>query len=346
MQRRSWKTNGRMRTVVLLIGLLAILTPVTRRDQRFNADAQVTPRPGPRADHSLVYDEARRRVILLGGHRSRVPALEEAWSWDGQRWELLTASGPRARRLSATAYDANRQRIVLHGGAKLEVFESLGDTWEWTANGWVQLTEDGAAARDHHALAFDANRNQLLLFGGRSRASNWPRDTLRWDGSAWARASSEGPVGRAKTSMVYDTKRQRVMMFGGRGGPPDEKEPRRMLGDTWTWEGVNWQEHTVAGPPPRYAHAMAFDSRAGVAVLFGGEAANVRFEDLWQWDGERWSEIKMSGDRPGPRHSFAMAYDSARARVVLYGGMDSAKNTALDDTWEWDGQRWIEIKQR
>lgn len=42
----------------------------------------------------------------------------------------------------------------------------------------------------------------------------------------------------------------------------------------------------------------------------------------------------MSGDTPGPRYSTAMAYDTARRRVVLYGGLDSVKKTALDDTWE------------
>jgi hypothetical protein len=339
--------NRHMRIAVLLIGLLGILTPVTRRDQRFNADAQVAPRPGPRADHSLVYDEARRRVILLGGYRaSPAPALEEAWSWDGQRWELINTGGPRARRLSAAAYDPNRKRLILHGGAKVEVFESLSDTWEWTANGWEQVANDSAVARDHHAIAFDASRNQVLLFGGTSRESYWSWDTWRWDGSAWARVSSDGPMGRAKTSLVYDSKRQRVVMFGGFGGPPDPKEPRRNLGDTWTWEGQNWREHTVPGPPRRYAHTMAFDSRAGVTVLYGGEDAKVRYEDMWQWDGERWSEIRISGAKPGPRYSAAMAYDSARGRVVLYGGFDTVLKKALDDLWEWDGQRWVEVKQR
>jgi hypothetical protein len=58
------------------------------------------------------------------------------------------------------------------------------------------------------------------------------------------------------------------------------------------------------------------------------------------------SEITITGDQPGPRYAPAIAYDSARARVVLYGGIDSAMKTALDDTWEWDGQRWVEVKQR
>ena len=34
-----------------------------------------------------------------------------------------------------------------------------------------------------------------------------------------------------------------------------------------------------------------------------------------------------------------MAYDAARARVVLFGGVDPA-GTALADTWEWDGSDW------
>jgi hypothetical protein len=332
--------------VFFLAGLVAIagnVTPVAR----LGANVQGASRPGPRVDHVLVYDEARERVILLGGYRSaNPPSLEEAWSWDGKRWELLNSGGPRARRISATAYDTRRQRIILHGGAKVDVFESLGDTWEWSVDGWRQLADDDAAvARDHHAIAFDANRNQVLLFGGRSRVTNWPRDTWRWDGAAWARVSSDGPVGRARTALVYDSKRQRVVMFGGFGGPPDEKEPRRHFDDTWTWEGLNWRQHAVAGPPRRYAHAMAFDSRAGVTVLYGGEAGKQPFGDMWQWDGERWSEIKMSGDTPGPRYAAAMAYDSARSRLVLYGGIDRRTERALDDTWEWDGERWREIKQ-
>src|SRR6185503_7686360 len=43
---------------------------------------------------------------------------------------------------------------------------------------------------------------------------------------------------------------------------------------------------------------------------------------------------------PGRRNQHALAYDSARHRVVLFGGTDS-KSRALNDTWEWDGTRWI-----
>jgi hypothetical protein len=34
-----------------------------------------------------------------------------------------------------------------------------------------------------------------------------------------------------------------------------------------------------------------------------------------------------------------MSYDPARQRIVLYGGFASDSRD-LDDTWEWDGNRW------
>ena len=45
-----------------------------------------------------------------------------------------------------------------------------------------------------------------------------------------------------------------------------------------------------------------------------------------------------------------MAYDSLRGRVVLFGGnrvlfgRSPEENEYLDDTWEWDGRRWMQIK--
>src|ERR1043165_3976183 len=40
---------------------------------------------------------------------------------------------------------------------------------------------------------------------------------------------------------------------------------------------------------------------------------------------------------PDPRYAATIAYDSARARVVLFGGSGAAN---LGDTWEWDGAAW------
>ena len=40
---------------------------------------------------------------------------------------------------------------------------------------------------------------------------------------------------------------------------------------------------------------------------------------------------------PPARDAHAMAYDSARGRVVMFGGYDGG---VFGDTWEWDGNNW------
>lgn len=57
----------------------------------------------------------------------------------------------------------------------------------------------------------------------------------------------------------------------------------------------------------------------------------------------RWKDRMTS---PSGRRDSAMAFDSARARVVLFGGDDASVGvtTIVNDTWEWDGESWTEVQ--
>jgi hypothetical protein len=88
-----------------------------------------------------------------------------------------------------------------------------------------------------------------------------------------------------------------------------------MFGDTWVWNGAGWRELKGQSPPARYAHAMAFDSRRGIVVMYGGatmtaDRQTAHLEDMWQWDGGRWTEIKLTGKTPGNGTRRRMAYDA------------------------------------
>lgn len=50
-----------------------------------------------------------------------------------------------------------------------------------------------------------------------------------------------------------------------------------------------------------------------------------------------WQEMEKG---PSGRSNHAVAYDSARKRLVLFGGYGGG---FLDDTWEWDGVRWMRM---
>jgi N-acetylneuraminic acid mutarotase len=93
---------------------------------------------------------------------------------------------------------------------------------------------------------------------------------------------------------------------------------------------ASWVNRT---PPfaARESHAMAYDSARGKVVIFGGVGTTTFFGDLgdtWEWDGASasWTQ-RFPPVSPAPGWPYAMAYDSAREKMVLFGG----------DTWEWDG---------
>ena len=52
-----------------------------------------------------------------------------------------------------------------------------------------------------------------------------------------------------------------------------------------------------------------------------------------------WKIVDIIG--PGQRLGHSMAYDSARGRVVLFGG--TGPNGLMADTWEWDGSSWNQM---
>ncbi|MCG3125618.1 MAG: hypothetical protein CHACPFDD_00443 [Phycisphaerae bacterium] len=101
-----------------------------------------------------------------------------------------------------------------------------------------------------------------------------------------------------------------------------------------------WTRRQVLGPSARAGHAMAFDIRRGVTVLFGGSDVGLSGE-TWEWDGSAWTLRATSGPTPRTRH--AMAYDARRGVTVLFGGNDGS---VVGDTWEWDGTAWLQKPTR
>ena len=299
--------------------------------------------PAPRTEHALgAYDAGLRRVVLIGSERPPLAdERDQVWTWTGTRWEASNSGGPLARTNGAAAYLAGRGKILVAGGSRRPApdsrFEVSGDSWEGDRRGWSRIAD--MPARDHHALAANG-RGGVLLFGG-IRPGPWPSDTWELQDDAWRQVASDGPGARARTAMVFDSKRKQIVLFGGVSAPSPPNQQQTFMNDTWIWDRSKWHQAAIDGPRGRYAHAMVFDERAGVVLLYGGAAAhkNAPLSDMWQWDGERWTEIPLRGSTPGDRYQPVMVYDQARDRTVLFGGSANPS-----DTWEWDGSSWRAVK--
>lgn len=295
--------------------------------------------PGPRAHHALVYDEAGRRVLLTAGSTpvnggQSFVMYNDLWAFDGTGWNLLAESGERVSGVRL-APDTARGRILSFGGyngRSMGQLRALKGT-EWQVLG--TLTELPVA---EPGFAFDERRGRFVAFGGSSGPGQASGDTWEYDGTAWQRGPT-GPAPRHSAAMAYDEKRGRIVLFGGAGAGPRGQAPPQ-LSDTWEYDGSAWIERTEPGPPARIAPGMAYDSRRGHMILFGGIGASGFLGDTWSWDGSRWSKLAETG--PEPRTMGFLAYDKARDRVVLFGGRKGWPDD-LADTWEWDGSSWRRI---
>jgi galactose oxidase-like protein len=103
----------------------------------------------------------------------------------------------------------------------------------------------------------------------------------------------------------------------------------------------------AATPAGRYETRMVWDSAIHRAVLFGGLSAidagtKLQYDlaDTWEWTGNRWLQV-FPAHTPPARAGESMVFDSARNRVVIFGGRQGKLN--LNDTWSFDGNDWTPI---
>jgi hypothetical protein len=210
---------------------------------------------------------------------------------------------------------------------------------------WTDRTTTPApSGRTRPAMAYDAGRGVTVLFGGFNNGGGINpvayNDTWEWNGTAWQQiTTATSPPVLSAAAMTYDPLRGTVVLFGG-----EDAAGYPVANTTWTYDGVTWTAHNVAGPTARSFTAMAWDGADGVAVLFGGDTgttASVLMNDVWTWNGTAWLQRSLTGTPPTIRQGMSWIYDGHHQELVLFGGTSTAPTyTGLGDTWVTDLVAW------
>jgi hypothetical protein len=294
--------------------------------------------PPGRFRHGMAYDFARQRVVMFGGLAGFNPNLRDTWEYDGADWALRTPTQmPTPQWDTALAYDLVRQQTVLFGNGNLPGGAHLADTWTWDGADW---TDHGKpASRQLAAFADDTLRGRTVMHGGNN--SVVLRDTWEHDGTRWHRIATATSPALAGHALAFDPQRGRTVLFGG--------GVLFVTSDmTWEWDGANWiQRSPATSPPARMNHAMATDLARRRIVLFGGQTGVTttltNLNDTWEYDGTTWQQVTPVSLSPVPRMGTAMVFESARSRILLFGGTNNASTAGFSDTWVYDGTAWVQL---
>jgi hypothetical protein len=182
------------------------------------------------------------------------------------------------------------------------------------------------------SAVYDPAGARVLMYGGLGIGAG----TWAYDGVAWSTLATIGSPGqRGGFQMAYDSIHHRVLLFGG------VKADGTDLNDLWSFDGIQWTNITPASSPsPRHSFGLAFDTAHGLLVLFGGTHLGRYLADTWVYDGTDWRFVPVASG-PSARDRFQMAYDEAHGVTVLNGGVGTTPNSPYNDTWQFDGTRWV-----
>lgn len=257
-----------------------------------------------------------------------------------QAQPAATSASPPRRAHHALVYDASVGRVLLTGGSSPRADGSccdmFNDTWSFDGRRWSPL---GASAigMSGMRLYLDA-AGTVRSFGGFDGQAIAAFRALR--DTAWVAEPVPPALAVTEPGVAFDGRRQRLVVHGG------STAVGATLMEHWEFDGRVWSRRDIALPSARQAHAMTFDARRGVVVLFGGAVPAPRGQrpsslgDLWEFDGTSWRDVRTTGG-PSPRHSSGVAWDARRGRTIVFGGV--GPDGLLGDTWGWDGAKWTRL---
>ncbi len=111
----------------------------------------------------------------------------------------------------------------------------------------------------------------------------------------------------------------------------------------WQRIGMAWSVLPTTGGPARcWGAALVHDEVRNELVVFGGfnGITGLPRNETWTFDGVAWTQ-RTPTTSPSARYAASLACDTARQRVVLFGGTDGPGSPT--DTWEWNGSNWTQV---
>jgi N-acetylneuraminic acid mutarotase len=306
--------------------------------------------PSNRSIPGMAFNSREKEVVLYGGYEY-YGTLGDLWTYNSSLddWtEITDHSTPSPRIQAAMAYHGKLGKSVVFGGfVGYRDYRCETYILDLGSNTWTRAEPaTRPPGRCAASLAYDPVSEEVVLFGGHAPGADTELgDTWTYDAAAstWTdRGPPTHPGGRELAAMVTDSTRGKIMLFGGMSSNAYEA-------DTWSYDVAanTWTElFPPYMPNGRAGHAMAYDARNDVLVMFGGGDGYCTYSDTWIYNISRntWTN-RTPGKSPPPGREYpTMAYDEEKGLIFMFGGLSAEGN----DTWCYNttANRWTKIDTR
>jgi hypothetical protein len=238
-------------------------------------------------------------MIIFGGEGSTL--LNDVWALgldcSQPTWTNLTppsGPAPSAREYASAVFDAPRNRMVVYGG-ETSTGHFSPEVWAFSLSTmlWTQLPDAPACYRAGHT-AVVGNGLNMIVFAGNDGGSTERHDA--WSMSLqygdWSKVFPSDP-----TSCQFDC-------------PFDHQEP------------CTGYEFGQTSPTLIQYHASVWDSPRARMLVHGGwyDFTEEAYAEVYALNGSSFSRLSPSGDGPGVIYGQTLVYDSARDRMIVFGG--------------------------
>jgi hypothetical protein len=305
-------------------------------------DATSATVPSARYGATMAWDPDRQRMVLFGGFDETTGRRNDLWEWDGttKTWTDRTPTGtkPTPRWSHTMAYDPVRKKMVVYSGNTGTGTASSGsfvdETWEWdgaTAT-WTKMATPSSTVVYYYygylRMVYDVSRSKMEMFYDYTRVYEYDPTMPAWTQVANPTRNDQSNYPGQNGSAIYDPDLKVMTVFGGNN---------RTL---WDYSGADAtftnRSTPVNGPIQRNSPAIAFDTKQGKLMLFGGYSSldSLYKQDTWEWSGSSavWTNRTNANTKPEARYQAAMVYDSKRDQLLLWGGSGTG---VTNDMWSW-----------
>jgi hypothetical protein len=252
-------------------------------------------------------------------------------------WKMRPARpeqpGPGELRSARLAFDSNRGRVVLYGGA--DVDKQYDAMWELTETGWEKLCEPCLAVANpigtegmlEPGFAYDPARDVIVMFGGEGPGSpDFRNDVWELAGGSWRYDGPAAPMPRTAAQLVYDPILGGMRMLGGYNGNAIE--------ETWTFVDGTWaldDDAPQAAMTAESTEATYDADRDRVLVL--EDSANTPADALWVHDAPGWRMLcEPCTTDSTPRVRASLVHIAGYDQTFLIGG-ENPDIPGLAGTW-------------